>query len=120
MTFKTDENLPIEAANVLRESGFEAETIWDESLSGSDDQTLASRARTEGRILLTLDLDFANIRAYPPHEHPGIIVLRLKQQDKTSVVALIRKLIPALDRRSPAGELWILEEDRIRFRHGHS
>jgi hypothetical protein len=31
---------------------------------------------------VTLDLDFANIRAYPPGKHAGIVVLRLKHQDK--------------------------------------
>jgi len=116
--FKTDENLPVEATATLRECGFDAETVWDENLSGSDDQIIAARVRSEGRILLTLDLDFANIQAYPPHEHPGIIVLRLKQQDKATVVAYIRRIVAALDRRSPVAELWIVENSRIRFRHG--
>jgi predicted nuclease of predicted toxin-antitoxin system len=76
--FKIDENLPTEAAEVLREAGFGADTVGDEDLSGSDDPAVANSARLEDRILVTLDLDFANIRAYPPHEHPGIVVLRLK------------------------------------------
>ena len=118
MKFKTDENLPAEAAATLRDCGFDAETAWDENLSGSDDQTIAARVRNEGRILLTLDLDFANIQAYPPHQHSGIIVLRLKRQDKATVVAYIRRIAAALDRRSPVGELWIVENNRIRFRHG--
>ncbi|MBI1899373.1 MAG: DUF5615 family PIN-like protein [Acidobacteria bacterium] len=119
MKFKTDENLPTEAAAVLRESGFDAQTVWDEDLSGSDDHLLAARARSESRILLTLDLDFANIQAYPPHEHPGVIVLRLKRQDKATVVAYVRRIAAALERRSPAGELWIVESNRIRFRDGN-
>ncbi|MFN0170984.1 MAG: DUF5615 family PIN-like protein [Bryobacteraceae bacterium] len=68
MKFKTDENLPVEAATALRDAGFDAETVWDEALAGSDDATIAERVRREGRILITLDLDFANIRAYPPDE----------------------------------------------------
>ena len=118
MKFKTDENLPVEAAVTLRESGFDVETVWEENLSGADDQVLAARVRSEDRILLTLDLDFANIQAYPPEQHPGIIVLRLKTQDKATVVAYVRRTAAALDRRSPIGELWIVENDRIRFRHG--
>ena len=77
MRFKTDENLPAEAATILQGAGFDAESVWDEHLSGADDETIAARARDEDRILLTLDLDFANIRAYPPGQHTGIIVLRL-------------------------------------------
>jgi predicted nuclease of predicted toxin-antitoxin system len=37
----------------------------------------------EGRILLTLDLDFSDIRAYLPEEFPGILVLR---SDKTGIL----------------------------------
>jgi len=116
--FKTDENLPVEAAATLREAGFDAETIWDEELSGADDLVVAGTSRNEGRILLTLDLDFANIRAYPPREHPGIIVLRLKHQDKLTIITYVRRLMAALARRSPVGELWIVEGKRVRFRGG--
>jgi len=43
-------------------------------------------------------------------------VLRLKSQDKASVVAYVRRIAAALEERSPDGELWIVEGDRIRFR----
>ena len=52
--------------------------------------TLATR-RIKSRVLLTLDLDFANIRAYPPERYPGIIVLRLKTQDKATVIRVCKK-----------------------------
>ena len=64
------------------------------------------------------DLDFANIWAYPPGEHAGIIVLRMKRQDKPSVLAYIRRVAMALGRRNPIGELWIVDGNRIRFRQG--
>jgi predicted nuclease of predicted toxin-antitoxin system len=116
--FKTDENLPLEAATILRDAGFDVETIWDETLSGAADEVVAARARAEARVLVTLDLDFANIQAYPPDQHAGIIVLRPKTQDKPTVLAYIRKVIAILQRRSPVGELWIVQRDRIRFRQG--
>ncbi|MBL8233861.1 MAG: DUF5615 family PIN-like protein [Bryobacterales bacterium] len=116
MKFKTDENLPIEAAAVFRDAGFEADTIWDENLGGAEDATIASRVRSDHRVLVTADLDFANIRAYAPGDHAGLIVLRLKQQDKANVVAVLQRAAIALRHRSPEGELWIVEEDRIRFR----
>ncbi|PWU01762.1 MAG: hypothetical protein C5B51_22240 [Terriglobia bacterium] len=68
MKFKIDENLPAETAAILRQSGFVADTVAEEDLSGSDDQAVIARSRSEDRILVTLDLDFANIRAYPPGE----------------------------------------------------
>ena len=118
MKFKTDENLPIEAATALLDAGFDAETILDEHLSGADDHIVASRVQNEGRVLVTLDLDFSNIQAYPPDQYAGIIVLRLKSQDKATVLAYMRRMVAVLQQRSPAGELWIIQHDRVRFRQG--
>ncbi len=75
MKCKIDENLPAEAADILRDAGHDPDTVADESLSGSDDEAVAAKSRSEGRILVTLDLDFANIQAYPPGTHAGIVIL---------------------------------------------
>lgn len=64
MKLKIDENLPAECAEVLRRAGLEADTVADEGLTGVEDSTLAAKSRLEGRVLVTLDLDSANIRAY--------------------------------------------------------
>ncbi len=116
MRLKIDENLPDECAEILRQGGFEADTVADERLSGADDAAIAVRSQIERRVLITLDLDFANIRAYPPAEYSGIIVVRSKRQDKHSVLALMQRIGLVLTNRDPAGELWIVEPDRIRFR----
>jgi predicted nuclease of predicted toxin-antitoxin system len=115
---KIDENLPVEAAGIFQSAGFDAHTVGDEKLSGANDDVVVGASRSEGRILVTLDLDFANIRAYPPGEHAGIVVLRLKHQDKPTVLVHLRRLAMALARRDPAGELWIVDGNRIRFRQG--
>ena len=98
--------------------GLQAETVADEGMTGADDSALATASRSEGRILVTLDLDFANIRAYPPADYAGIIVLRPKRQDKHSVLDLVHRFALVLVNRPTAGELWIVESDRIRFRSG--
>jgi predicted nuclease of predicted toxin-antitoxin system len=116
LKFKVDENLPAEHAALLREAGHEADTVADQKLSGSDDTTLAERCRTEDRILLTLDLDFANVQAYPPKSHSGIIVFRPNSQDKLTLISLLKRMLPVLSRRSPKQEPWIIERDRIRYR----
>ena len=70
-------------------------------------------------MLLTLDLDFSNIQTYPPSQFTGIIVLRLKAQDKDTVLAYVRRAVTLLRERSPVGELWIIQHDRVRFRPGN-
>ena len=86
MTFKIDENLPADAAALLRASGFAADTVRDQKLAGACDEALADAIRREVRVLITLDLDFSKIRAYPPEAYSGIVVLRVRRQDRKSVV----------------------------------
>jgi hypothetical protein len=74
LKLKIDENLPLDCAAILRAAGFEADTVFDERLVGADDSEIAARSRAEHRVLVTLDLDFSNIQAYPPSRHAGIIV----------------------------------------------
>jgi predicted nuclease of predicted toxin-antitoxin system len=116
LKFKIDENLPDEFARILRSAGLDAESVAEERLSGSPDETVLDRSRTEQRALITLDLDFSNIYDYPPTGLPGIIVIRSKGQDKVTLISLLQRLIPVLRMRSAKNQLWIVESDRIRFR----
>ena len=116
MKFKIDENLPLEYRPILEQAGFHADTVADENLSGQDDSIVIARCRSESRILITLDLDFGNIHSYPPQSYSGIIVFRSKSQDKLTLIGLLRRLVSALQKRSPERQLWIVERDRIRVR----
>ncbi|MGH8523339.1 MAG: DUF5615 family PIN-like protein [Gammaproteobacteria bacterium] len=51
-------------------------TVLDQKLGGHADPHIASICRTEDRALITLDMDFADIRTYPPNQYPGVVVLR--------------------------------------------
>ena len=116
MRFRVDENLPQEVAGILIEAGFDAHTVKDEDLSGSDDGRVAKAANAGQRVLITLDTDFANITAYPPEQHCGIVGIRAGAQDKGTICDLVTRLVSFLSVRDPARELWVLEPGRIRVR----
>lgn len=116
MRFKIDENLPVELAEELRAAGHEVATVGDQQLVGASDRHLSEACKTESRIFLTLDLDFADIRTYPPADYPGLIVFRLARQDKPYVLAVFRKLLKLVGHEPLEGHLWIVEENRIRIR----
>lgn len=116
MGFKVDENLPVEVADLLRQVGYDAVTVLEQHLGGSPDPDIASVCREEGRVLITLDTDFADIRVYPPAQFPGLIVLRLNRQDKPHVLKVVNRLIPMLSSESLEHLLWIVEETRVRIR----
>jgi predicted nuclease of predicted toxin-antitoxin system len=96
--FKTDENLPEESAAILREAGHDAHTIREQTLGGHPDGDVAAVCKREQRALVTLDLDFSDIRSYPPEDYHGLVVLRLRSQDRGHVLNVLRRLLPLFDR----------------------
>jgi predicted nuclease of predicted toxin-antitoxin system len=63
--FKVDENMPADLAAMLHQEGHDVTDVVGEGLAGEDDPPVLAAASKEERILLTFDLDFANIRLYP-------------------------------------------------------
>lgn len=120
MNFKLDENMPVEAADLLRAVGHDATTVFDEDLAGADDKAIAARVVVEGRALITTDLDFADIRAYPPREYCGIIVIRGKRQDKSFLLERVRHLLGLLQTEPLTQALWIVTPYRVRIRQEDS
>lgn len=118
MKFKIDENLPTELAEMLRVAKHEAESVFDEKLVGESDQNIISVCQVEKRCLITLDMDFSDMRTYPPDQFHGLIVLRLRRQDKPYVMEIASKLVPLLEHEGLIGRLWIVEENRVRIRGG--
>lgn len=116
MKFKLDENLPIDVAERMRQEGYDTATAIEQNLSGKSDSEVSSLCQREGRILVTLDTDFADIRTYPPKEYPGFIVLRLQKQAKDPVMGVIENLLEAFRKENLEHNLWIIEEGRIRIR----
>lgn len=114
--FKLDENLPTEAADLLRSAGHDAVTVLDEQMGGRPDGDIACLCRAEGRAVVTLDLDFADIRVYPPAEYPGMIVLRLARLDKQRVVSVMQRLLSTLEQEPLSGHLWIVDDASVRIR----
>ncbi|MBW2106549.1 MAG: hypothetical protein JRI26_11165 [Deltaproteobacteria bacterium] len=97
MKFKVDENLPVEVVKLLEDNGHDAK---------------------EKRALVTLDTDFSDIRTYSPDEFFGLIILRLKRQDKPHVVSVVSRLINILLKEPVKQHLWIVEEGRVRISGG--
>jgi predicted nuclease of predicted toxin-antitoxin system len=114
--FKLDENLPRDAKALFQDAGHDVETVLDESLGGEPDSTLFDACQREERILVTLDLDFADIRQYPPEHHSGLWVLRPRSQSVGDVLALLRGGLNLHASESSVRRLWIIERGRVRIR----
>lgn len=115
LRFKLEENLPRDAAALLKNAGHDAATALAEGLGGRSDEALFNACLSEQRILVTLDLDFADIRVHPS-THPGIWILRLEPQSIQAVLDVLRGALALLDVEPAKNRLWILEHDRVRIR----
>ena len=116
LRFKLDENLPDRALLALRVHGSDAESALSEGLAGAADPAILAACAAEGRILITLDLDFADIRNYPPASHRGIWVLRPRQQTFAAIAALVESGLRLAKLERTEGQLWIIDEHRVRIR----
>ena len=65
MRVKIDENLPVQLKRLFTESGHDAATVLDEGMGGATDAEVKRVCTDEERVLVTQDMDFADIRAYP-------------------------------------------------------
>jgi len=116
MRLKLDENFGRLAYQVFVDAGHDVATVKEQDLTGADDADLISICGDEDRVLVTLDMDFANPLNYPPQEYAGIAVLRLPQQPtRESLVELARTFSKAAQNETIDGKLWIVEIGRIRF-----
>ncbi len=119
LKFKLDENFGTRTQNVFRSAGFDVQTVRDEDLQGCTDQHLFDVCCKEGRCLVTLDLDFADVRRFPPQETAGIVVIRVPRNPTLALLEqLVRQFLRALQTMPVKGQLWIVEVGRIRIREG--
>jgi predicted nuclease of predicted toxin-antitoxin system len=114
--FKLDENLPRDAETLLRKAGHDVQTVLDENLGGNPDPGIFDASQAENRILVTFDLDFSDIRIYPPAGHKGIWILRPHAQSVTNTLALLRGALAVLQREPARKRLWIVEPEQVRIR----
>ena len=113
-----DANMPRSALSLLERHGHSVEHSRDIGLGNVPDAQVAARAIETSAVLMTRDLDFADIRRYPPMGHPGIVVLRMADDAVAAdIVQLIERFIQRTDLIAKLpGHLIILEPARVRFR----
>jgi hypothetical protein len=84
-------------------------------LSGASDQRVYDVCRSEVRLLVTLDVDFANPFRFDPAPTAGIAVIRVPTLPGLhDLEAGITSLVAELNKAPVRGRLWIVGSQRVR------
>lgn len=116
MIVKLDENLGRSHVELLRKSGYNADRVHDEGLSGETDPTVWERVCAEKRFFITIDLDFADVRQYPPGSHPGILLLRARNRSRSAVLRVLERVLNEQSLTNLSGCLTVADESHTRIR----
>lgn len=116
MRIKIDEDLPLAVAQTLRAKGYQATTVVEEGMGGFKDPDLWAVLQSEGKFLITADKGFADIRAYPPGSHSGVLLLRPDEDGILPILQIIDQVLSRLDLAELAGVLAVATPNGIRMR----
>lgn len=115
MKFKLDENLGEGVRRRLAAAGHDVSTVVDQQMAGATDALVYRTCTDEGRVLVTLDLDFANPFVFDPRPTAGIIVLRLpRMHGPSDVAAVVDQLVIVAADRDVEAALWIVSVRGVR------
>lgn len=116
MRFLADMGISMCTVVWLRSSRHDAVHLGEENLQRSDDEEVLAKARTEGRILLTMDLDFGYLLAVSREQVPSVVLFRLENESSEVVnrclIEVIRECVNDLE----AGAIVSVSEEVIRVR----
>ncbi len=116
MRVKLDENLHTSLAAIVADHGHDVETVADEHLLGADDPSVLTSAIKEGRLVITADRGFGDIRRYPPGSHPGVLVLRLDDQSLPATRVVMTELMRNVALSDLAGCVAVYRNSSLRVR----
>lgn len=116
MSILLDHCVPRRYLHLIQAWGYAASPLGDHAAIDSPDDRVITAAQTLDAVLLTIDLDFANILDYPPRDYNGIIVLRYRVMDEGSLDVTLRQLLKDRYRDDLRGVLAIVDAGRYRIR----
>jgi predicted nuclease of predicted toxin-antitoxin system len=116
LKLKLDENLSRQLKPALADLGHDVLTVADEGLLSHPDTEVAAESFREGRMLFTLDVEFADLRKYPPGKHPGIILFRPPSFGPLSVNRFVVDFVRSADLTELESCVAIVDASRVRVR----
>ena len=103
-------------ARALRQEGHEVTHLIEEGLQRLPDSEILKKARAEGRIILTFDLDFADLLAAGGYSLPSAVIFRLRDQTPAAVTPKLLRLLHERPEQLLAGAVVVITDAGYRVR----
>lgn len=116
MKIKLDENLPAQLAKILVTLGHDVDTVADEKLKGQPDPVIWQATQESERFLITQDLDFSDIRSFVPGTHYGVLLVRLGNPSRRSLLKRLKDLFEVEDIESWTRCFVVVTDRKLRLR----
>ena len=116
MRFLADMGISPRSVAFLRDRGVEAVHLHELGLDRMSDAEVIKKARREGYVVLTHDLDFAELIALSGAELPSVVIFRLRDMRPDNVNRYLEVLVTEHQRALNQGAIFSVSEGRIRVR----
>ncbi len=116
MKFLADMAISISTVGWLRRQGHDTVHVRDIGMSQASDAELLARAYMEGRIVLTLDLDFGYLMAASGSQLPSVILFRLGNETAEVVTRRLSDVLDSCADSLASGAFVTVDDARIRVR----
>ena len=116
MKLLLDQGLPLSAAALLRDAGFDTVHVGEIGMAEAEDSAIIQKAREDGRVVATLDADFHTLLALDMAVTPSVIRIRIERLRARALTDLLLKVITECADSIKQGSAITVEPSRIRIR----
>jgi predicted nuclease of predicted toxin-antitoxin system len=100
----------------LRQQGHDAVHLHDEGMQRAADEVILIKARAEGRVVLTMDLDFGYLLAISGAQLPSVVLFRLDDESAEVVNQRLAEVLEQCTTDLEVGAIISVSETAIRVR----
>ncbi|MGH7149790.1 MAG: DUF5615 family PIN-like protein [Planctomycetota bacterium] len=116
MKVKLEENLPFRLVEALSRLGHDVDTVYRERLVGRPDPDVWTAAQETGRLLVTQDLDFPDLRRFEPGTHSGLLLVRLRAPGRNLLFERVRAVFQTEEVEGWRGCFVVVTDRKLRIR----
>ena len=116
MKFLADMGISPRTVAKLKREGYDAVHLVEEGLEKLEDREILTKARNEGRIVLTIDLDFGYLLAVSGAILPSVVLFRLGNESREVIEEYLDDVLSRCREELNTGAIVSVRDDGFKVR----